>query len=135
MVIQNVGGGEGVPRCQNGHVAVCVTRGVRLCRVCPECLAAAMLIVEQREMTVNDYLARLEYDGDVPKVSPAEARCASEVFRAARELYGDHSVGSVRKVVRDTSRAAGVSAAEAMKWTLKQFVSSGLAKLQESLQT
>lgn len=134
MVIQSARPADGVPRCPSGHVAVCVTRGFALRRVCPECLSAALKVVESREITVNDYLARLEGDGCPPKVSASEARAAEEMFRASLELHGDQTAGSLRKVVRAAAKSAGVTSAEAMKWTLKQMASLGLAKLRDQLQ-
>ena len=66
MVAINLGRVDGgLIRCGSGHVAVVVTRGAGVRAACPECLSAAMRAVADREMTLSDYLARLEADDDL----------------------------------------------------------------------
>lgn len=118
-----------LPVCDRGHVAVAVTRGTSLRRVCPECLGDAIAGLTRREATVNDYLLRLEADGQPPKLSAAEVQAAQGWLEAAAELHGDVSPASLRKVVRGASRAAGVPTTEVMKWTLCKLQARGLTAL------
>jgi len=120
---------DALPVCDRGHVAVCVTRGTGLRRVCPECLSAALGVLSAREVTVNDYLVRLEVDGQAPKLTSGEAEAVGGWMRAADELHGDTSPAGLRKVVRGAARAAGVPSTEVMKWTLRTMTERGLKAL------
>lgn len=118
-----------IPACDRGHVAVVVTRGTGVRRVCPECLGNAIGGVLAREATVNSYLARLEADGQPPKLSAAESKAAQAWLEAAADTHGDTSLASLRNVVRGAAVAAGIPTTEVMQWTLIKFGGKGLAAL------
>lgn len=129
-----------VPTCRTGHVTVCVTRGARLCRVCPSCLRLALLPDRAAggppPTTVNDYLAQLEAgDGTPPALPAAEAESAAKLLRAAAELYGsdaDFLASACRKVVRDVAKAERTTTKDVMRWTLARMT-LGLSVLSRQL--
>lgn len=123
---------DALPVCDRGHVAVSVTRGSGLRRVCPECLSDALGGLLAREVTVNDYLTRLEVDGAAPKLTPAEGEAVASWMAAGDELHGDSGPAGLRKVVREAARAARVPSTEVMKWPLRKLHDRGLKALRAS---
>lgn len=142
MVLINTaasGPDESVPTCRGGHVTVCVTRGARLCRVCPACLKLTLAPAKAAAVpptTVNDYLARLEAgDGSPPALPAAEAESAAKLLAAAAELYGadaDFLASACRKVVRDVAKAERTTTKDVMRWTLARMT-LGLSSLSRQL--